>query len=40
MTKEYSIEGTTLRQHIEAIPESVIEAYQDDYADMRRIVNL
>ena len=36
MTKEYSIEGTTLRQRIEAIPESVIEAQQDDYADMRR----
>ena len=25
ITKEYSIEGTTLRQRIEAIPESVIE---------------
>ena len=36
MTKEYSIEGTTLRQHIEAIPKSFIDAWQDDYADMRR----
>ena len=40
MTKEYSIEGTTLRQRIEAIPESAMEAWQNDYADMRRMVNL
>ena len=40
MSKEYSIEGTTLRQRIEAIPESFIDAWQDDYADMRRMVNL
>ena len=42
---EYSIDGATLRQCIEAmppytinftIPESAMEAWQDDYADMRR----
>ncbi len=45
MIYEYSIDGATLRQCIEAmppstidftIPESVMEAWQDDYADMRR----
>ena len=40
MTKEYSIEGTTLRQRIEAIPESFIRAWQDDHADIWRMVNL
>lgn len=45
MIYEYSIDGVTLRQCIEAmppstinftIPESAMEAWQDDYADMRR----
>ena len=45
MIYEYSIDGATLRQCIEAmppstinftIPESAMEAWQDDYADMRR----
>ena len=45
MIYEYSIDGATLRQCIEAmppytisctIPESSMEAWQDHYADMRR----
>ena len=45
MIYEYSIDGATLRQCIEAmppstinftIPESAMEAWQDDYANMRR----
>ena len=45
MTNEYSTDGTTFRQCIEATPpstinftiqESVMEAWRDDYADMRR----
>ena len=45
MIYEYSIDGATLRQCIEAMPpstinftiqESAMEAWQDDYADMRR----
>jgi hypothetical protein len=29
MTNEYSIDGTTLKQRIEAIPESFIDAWQE-----------
>ena len=45
MIYDYSIDGVTLRQCIEAmppytinftIPESAMDAWQDDYADMRR----